>query len=63
VGGGTVRYSGTSWRFREADFKKLSTYGAVAGSSLADWPLTYAELVLPADARQSIRRIAEQPAA
>jgi len=26
-------------------------------------PLTYAELVLPADARQSIRRIAEQPAA
>ena len=26
-------------------------------------PLAYAELVLPADARQSIRRMAEQPAA
>src|SRR5882672_4806795 len=31
VGGGTVRYSGTSWRMREADFTKLTTYGAVPG--------------------------------
>jgi hypothetical protein len=26
-------------------------------------PLNYVELVLPADARQSIRRVAEQPSA
>lgn len=44
VGGGTVRYTGASWRFRKSDFKKLSTYGAVEGSSLADWPITYEEI-------------------
>lgn len=44
VGGGTVRYSATSWRFRPEDFKKLGKYGAVAGASLVDWPLTYEEL-------------------
>lgn len=44
VGGGTVRYAGTSWRFRTQDFRKLSLYGAVPGSSLVDWPLSYEEL-------------------
>lgn len=44
VGGGTVRYSATSWRFRQQDFKKKSTYGEVAGASLTDWPITYEDL-------------------
>jgi choline dehydrogenase-like flavoprotein len=44
VGGGTVRYSGTSWRFRPQDFRKLSSYRAIAGASLVDWPISYDEL-------------------
>jgi len=44
VGGGTIRYAATSWRFRPQDFTKLSTYGSVAGSSLCDWPITYEDL-------------------
>lgn len=44
VGGGTVRYSATSWRYRPQDFSKLTTYGPVAGTTLSDWPLTYEEL-------------------
>ena len=44
VGGTMTRWSGWSWRFREDDFRVLSTEGAVAGASLADWPVSYAEL-------------------
>ena len=44
VGGGTIRYAATSWRFRPQDFKKLSTYGSVADTSLCDWPISYEEL-------------------
>lgn len=44
VGGGTTRYTATSWRYRREDFRKLSTYGAVAGSTVADWPITYEDL-------------------
>jgi choline dehydrogenase-like flavoprotein len=44
VGGGTVRYSGTSWRLRPQDFRKLSTYGPVAGTTLSDWPIAYEDL-------------------
>ncbi len=44
VGGGTVRYSGTSWRMRIDDFHKLKRYGAVDGATLADWPISYDDL-------------------
>ena len=51
AGGGTVHYGALSWRFHEDDFRARShtmeRYGASAipsGSSLADWPLSYAEL-------------------
>src|ERR1700681_4608695 len=51
VGGGTVHYGAVSWRFHEDDFRARSQtierYGAKAipeGSSLADWPLNYADL-------------------
>jgi gluconate 2-dehydrogenase alpha chain len=51
AGGGTVHYGAVSWRFHEDDFRArsqtLERYGAAAipqDSSLADWPLTYAEL-------------------
>jgi gluconate 2-dehydrogenase alpha chain len=51
AGGGTVHYGAVSWRFHEDDFRARSTtiqrYGEKAipeGSSLADWPLSYADL-------------------
>jgi gluconate 2-dehydrogenase alpha chain len=51
AGGGTVHYGAISWRFHEDDFRARSQtierYGAAAipqDSSLADWPLAYADL-------------------
>jgi gluconate 2-dehydrogenase alpha chain len=51
AGGGTVHYGAVSWRYHEDDFRARSPtmerYGAAAipeGSSLADWPLSYADL-------------------
>jgi gluconate 2-dehydrogenase alpha chain len=51
AGGGTVHYGALSWRFYEDDFharsQTLERYGRSAipqDSSLADWPLTYADL-------------------
>src|SRR5438876_3846817 len=51
AGGGTVHYGAVSWRFHEDDFRARShtseRYGEKAipaDSSLADWPMTYAEL-------------------
>src|SRR5437588_6872667 len=51
AGGGTVHYGAVSWRFHEDDFRARShtseRYGEKAipeNSSLADWPMTYAEL-------------------
>jgi gluconate 2-dehydrogenase alpha chain len=51
VGGGTVHYGAVSWRLHEDDFRARShtieRYGAAVipeDSSLADWPLSYADL-------------------
>jgi choline dehydrogenase-like flavoprotein len=44
VGGGTRVYLAQAWRFMEQDFRMASLYGVPEGSSLADWPVTYAEL-------------------
>src|SRR3954451_22223641 len=51
AGGGTVHYGAVSWRMHEDDFRVRSNtterYGASAipeDSSLADWPLSYADL-------------------
>src|SRR5262245_10357390 len=51
AGGGTVHYGAISWRFHEDDFRARSQtierYGAQAipeDSSLADWPVRYADL-------------------
>jgi choline dehydrogenase-like flavoprotein len=44
VGGGTAHWGGQSWRYREDDFRLLSSEGPVAGANLADWPIGYAEL-------------------
>jgi choline dehydrogenase-like flavoprotein len=44
VGGGTFSYGAMAWRYLEKDFRMRSTYGAVEGSTLEDWPIEYAEL-------------------
>ncbi len=44
VGSGTVSYGAMAWRFMEQDFRMRSTYGPLEGSTLDDWPVSYAEL-------------------
>ena len=44
VGGGTLSYGAQAWRYQEKDFRMRSTYGAVAGSTLEDWPISYQDL-------------------
>jgi choline dehydrogenase-like flavoprotein len=44
VGGGTVHMSGFFYRLKPVDFRLRSTLGAVSGSTLADWPISYEEL-------------------
>jgi choline dehydrogenase-like flavoprotein len=44
VGSGTVTYGAMAWRFLEKDFRMFSTYGALAGSTLDDWPISYDDL-------------------
>lgn len=44
VGGGSVMFTANYWRFREIDFIERSRLGPIAGTNLADWPITYAEL-------------------
>jgi choline dehydrogenase-like flavoprotein len=44
VGGGTRVYGAQAWRFLPDDFRMASIYGVPEGSSLADWPIDYAEL-------------------
>jgi len=46
VGGGTFSYGAMAWRYLEKDFRLRSTYGAVAGSTLDDWPISYQDLEL-----------------
>jgi choline dehydrogenase-like flavoprotein len=44
VGGGTLSYGAMAWRFLEKDFRMKSTYGALDGSTLEDWPISYDDL-------------------
>ena len=44
VGGGTVHWQGWLPRFTEDDFRIRTVAGEVPGTTLADWPITYAEL-------------------
>jgi choline dehydrogenase-like flavoprotein len=44
VGGGTLSYGAQAWRYMPQDFRMRSVYGAPAGSSLEDWPISYDDL-------------------
>jgi choline dehydrogenase-like flavoprotein len=44
VGGGTVHWQGWLPRFTENDFKLRTIVGELAGTTLVDWPISYADL-------------------
>src|SRR5262249_22927280 len=44
VGGTSVHFTANFWRFHEIDFIERSKIGAVPGSTLVDWPITYSDL-------------------
>jgi choline dehydrogenase-like flavoprotein len=44
VGGGSLHFSANYWRFPEVEFRQATRYGVPDGSSMADWPITYADL-------------------
>src|SRR5580700_11981471 len=44
VGGTTVHWTGATPRIRPWEVKSRTTYGALEGTSLIDWPIPYAEL-------------------
>jgi choline dehydrogenase-like flavoprotein len=44
VGGTTVHWTGATPRIRPWELRARSTYGAVPGTSLIDWPIPYEEL-------------------
>lgn len=44
VGGTTTHWAGATPRFKDYEFKALSTYGEVEGANLLDWPITLAEM-------------------
>jgi choline dehydrogenase-like flavoprotein len=44
VGGTSNHFTANFWRFHEIDFIERSKIGPIAGSTFADWPITYADL-------------------
>ena len=44
VGGTSVHFAANYWRFHEIDFAERRKVGAIPGTGLADWPITYADL-------------------
>ncbi len=44
VGGTTTHWAGASLRFQDHEWKAATTYGAVEGANLADWPIDGAEM-------------------
>jgi len=44
VGGSTIHWAGASLRFQDHEWKARSTYGAIEGTSLLDWPIDSAEM-------------------
>jgi gluconate 2-dehydrogenase alpha chain len=44
VGGGTMHWDAKTPRFWDIDFRMASEFGTPSGSTLADWPVTYADV-------------------
>jgi choline dehydrogenase-like flavoprotein len=45
VGGGTVHMTGYSYRFKDCDLRLKTLTGGIPDADIADWPISYAELV------------------
>src|SRR6201996_2271740 len=41
VGGGTITYGASSWRHLPWEFNEASVFGPMAGTGVADWPVSY----------------------
>ena len=44
VGGSSTHFTANYWRFRPIDFRERSVLGAIPGTGLVDWPISYDEL-------------------
>lgn len=44
VGGTSIHWAGASLRLRDWEFKARTTYGAIAGANLLDWPIRLEDL-------------------
>lgn len=44
VGGTSNHFTANFWRFHEIDFIERSKVGRISGTTLSDWPITYADL-------------------
>ena len=44
VGGSSAHFTANYWRFPEIEFRQASTLGVPPGSTVADWPISYADL-------------------
>jgi choline dehydrogenase-like flavoprotein len=44
VGGSSAHFTANYWRFRPIDFQERSVLGAIPGTGLVDWPISYEEL-------------------
>ena len=44
VGGGTVHFTANYWRFPELEFEQATRFGVPDDSTVADWPIRYADL-------------------
>ncbi len=64
VGGTTTHWAGASIRFQDHEWKALSTYGAVDGANLLDWPIDGAEMAPwydKAEAKLGVTRTGDRP--
>ncbi|MEM9760976.1 MAG: GMC family oxidoreductase [Pseudomonadota bacterium] len=52
VGGTTTHWAGATPRFLDYEFKALTTYGAVEGATLLDWPISLADMAPYYDAAE-----------
>jgi choline dehydrogenase-like flavoprotein len=44
VGGGSLHFTANFWRFPEIEFEQATKLGVPEGSTIADWPIKYADL-------------------
>lgn len=64
VGGSTTHWAGASIRFQDHEWKALTSYGAVEGATLLDWPIDAAEMAPwydRAEAKMGVTRTGGRP--